>query len=66
MIRFICAMAHSGEDINRDAPTITINERLWAYCPRGGITGHAWQSITPMTIDQLEVGLHNAGRHLTV
>ena len=57
-IEFICASAHQGEDVNRDGPAITLNEKLWAYCGRGGISGHAWQRIAPTTLDELAIASH--------
>ena len=57
-IDFICASAHTGEDINRDGPAITLNDRLWAYCSRGGISGHLWQRIEPTTLDELAIASH--------
>jgi hypothetical protein len=57
-IEFICGVSHSGEDTNRDGPTITLNGRAWAYCAHGGIEAHEWHPIVPMTLDELQTGQH--------
>jgi hypothetical protein len=59
-IQFVCNSAHQGEDVNRDGPAITLNESLWAYCSRGGLTGHVWQRIEPTTLDELAVASHHS------
>jgi hypothetical protein len=62
-IEFICTSAHEGEDINRDGPAITLNEHLWAYCSRGGLTDHVWQRIAPTTLDEIAIASH---RHTAI
>ena len=59
-IDFVCTSAHLGEGINRDGPTITLNEQRWAYCSRGGVLGHTWERIAPLTVDELAIKGHHA------
>ena len=58
-IEFVCGAAHQGEDVNRDGPAITLNGHLWAYCPRGGITGHVWMRIAPATLEEIAISSHH-------
>ena len=44
-INFVCRSEHDGEDCGRDGPTITLVEKLWAYCPRAGYQNHDWRSL---------------------
>jgi hypothetical protein len=63
-IEFVCAVNHNGEDISRDGPTITLNEKAWAYCSRGGFDKHRWERIPPQSISELRVKAHRTPQHV--
>jgi hypothetical protein len=50
---FICVEAHEDEDRDRQGPVITVHESLWAFCNSGGYRNHAWQRVSPSTVDEV-------------
>ncbi len=42
---YICVATHESEVAGREGPTITLVERAWAYCRRGGFADHHWQHL---------------------
>ena len=44
-IHHICLAEHNGEDRGAAGPTITLVEKQWAYCARGGYHDHEWKKL---------------------
>ena len=44
-IHHICQSGHDDEDRGRAGPAITLVEKQWAYCPRGGYQNHDWKRL---------------------
>ena len=47
LIEFVCIAKHQG----RGDPSITIEERSWAYCAAGSGDVHEWTRIDPTAIE---------------
>jgi hypothetical protein len=61
MIEFICIASHQ----NRSDPSVTLEERAWAYCAAGARDGHKWTRIDPTAIETLRSPAGNGHVHLT-
>jgi hypothetical protein len=57
LFEFICrAQAHQSRpsaDAKRPVNPITIHGRSWAYCPCGAETGHDWQQIEGLSLEEV-------------
>jgi hypothetical protein len=49
MIEFVCTAQHD----RREEPSVTLEQKAWAYCSWGAITGHEWSRIDPTAIEAL-------------
>jgi hypothetical protein len=49
MIEFVCTAAHQ----RKSDPSITVEQKVWAYCPSGAIDQHQWTRIDPTTVETL-------------
>ena len=60
MIEFVCTAAHE----RRGDPAITVEQRVWAYCPAGASDHHTWTRIDPTAIETLRSPAGNGHMHL--
>jgi hypothetical protein len=60
LIEFVCITSHSS----RSDPSITLEQRSWAYCASGGGEAHQWTRIDPTAIETLRSRPSNGGIHL--
>lgn len=49
LIEFVCIAKHEG----RGDPSITVEQRSWAYCLAGAHDGHHWTRIDPTAVETL-------------
>jgi hypothetical protein len=49
MIEFVCIATHS----RHSDPSITVEQKAWAYCSAGGVDGHKWARIDPTGVEAL-------------
>ena len=49
LIEFLCVAKHES----RLSPTITLEQRAWAYCATGGGDDHHWTRIEPTAVEIL-------------
>ena len=49
MIEFVCTAAHE----RRSDPSITVEQKAWAYCAAGAIDAHEWARIDPTGVETL-------------
>jgi hypothetical protein len=61
MIEFVCIANHAS----RSDPSITLEQRAWAYCAAGSGDGHQWTRIDPTAIETLRSPAGNGRVHLT-
>lgn len=60
LIEFVCIASHSS----RSDPSITLEQRSWAYCAAGSGDAHQWTRIDPTAIETLRSRPGNGGVHL--
>jgi hypothetical protein len=60
LIEFVCTAAHE----RRSDPSITVEQRAWAYCPWGASDQHAWTRIDPTAVETLRSPAGNGHMHL--
>jgi hypothetical protein len=60
MIEFVCIAAHD----RRDDPSITLEQKAWAYCAAGATEAHAWSRIDPTAVETLRLRPGNGRLHL--
>ena len=60
LIEFVCTAAHE----RRSDPSITVEQRAWAYCPSGGGSNHEWTRIDPTAIETLRLHAGTGRAHL--
>ena len=61
LIEFVCIASHA----RRGDPSITFEQRSWAYCAAGAGDGHEWAPIHPTAVETLRSRLSNGSIHLT-
>lgn len=63
LIEFVCIATHGS----RGDPSITLEQRAWAYCAAGAGEAHQWMRIDPTAVEKLRSrpGNGNGGVHLT-
>jgi hypothetical protein len=61
MIEFVCIATHA----DHGDPSITLEQRAWAYCAAGGSDGHQWTRIDPTAVETLRSPARNGRLHLT-
>lgn len=49
MIEFVCIANHP----RHSDPSITVEQRAWAYCAAGGNDAHQWARIDPTAVETL-------------
>ena len=60
MIEFVCIATHE----RHSDPSITVEQRAWAYCAAGGNDGHQWTRIDPTRVETLRSHNGNGHAHL--
>jgi hypothetical protein len=60
LIEFVCTAAHE----RRSDPSITVEQKAWAYCPAGATDQHQWTRIDPTAIETLRSPAGNGHPHL--
>ena len=60
LIEFVCIASHAS----RGDPSITLEQRSWAYCGAGAGDGHQWARIDPTAVEKLRSRPSNGGIHL--
>ena len=56
LIEFVCIASHAS----RGDPSITLQERAWAYCSWGASADHQWTRIDPTAVEALRAPAGNA------
>jgi hypothetical protein len=61
-IEFVCIASHDS----RSDPSITLEQKRWAFCGAGAGDGHQWTRIDPTAVETLRSrpGNGNGGVHL--
>ncbi len=59
-IEFVCTAKHE----RRSDPSITLEQRAWAFCAAGAGDGHEWTRIDPTAIETLRLRPGNGRPHL--
>jgi hypothetical protein len=60
LIEFVCIASHGS----RSDPTITLEQKTWAFCAMGGGDAHEWTRIDPTAVETLRSRPSNGGIHL--
>ncbi len=60
LIEFVCVAPHQ----TRGEPSITLEQRAWAYCSLGASEDHQWTRIEPTGIEALRAPAGNARTRL--
>src|SRR5439155_2205613 len=60
LIEFVCIATHA----RHGDPSITFEQRAWAYCAAGGNDGHQWSRIDPTAVETLRSPAGNGRPHL--
>jgi hypothetical protein len=60
LIEFVCIASHPS----RSDPSITLEQRSWAYCASGAGDAHQWTRIDPTAVETLRSRAGNGGVHL--
>jgi hypothetical protein len=60
LIEFVCIATHESHG----DPSITLEQRSWAYCAAGGNEGHQWTRIDPTAVETLRSPAGNGRTHL--
>jgi hypothetical protein len=47
LIEFVCIAKHES----RADPSVTVEQRAWAYCVAGARDGHHWTRIEPTAVE---------------
>jgi hypothetical protein len=47
MIEFVCIGKHES----RGDPSVTVEQKSWAYCASGALEGHDWTKIEPTAVE---------------
>jgi len=55
MIEFVCTAGHE----RRGDPSITVEQKAWAYCPAGATEQHQWTRIDPTAVETLRSSAGN-------
>jgi hypothetical protein len=61
MIEFVCIAVHE----RHGDPSVTLEQRAWAYCAAGAADGHTWTRIDPTAVELLRSPSGNGRVHLT-
>ena len=60
LIEFVCIAEHG----TRSDPSITLEQRAWAFCASGAGGGHQWTRIDPTPVETLRSRPGNGRPHL--
>ena len=60
MIEFICIATHE----RKSDPSVTLEQRAWAYCSAGASDGHEWTRIDPTAVEILRSKVTYGRTHL--
>ena len=60
LIEFVCIASHKS----RSDPSVTLEQRSWAYCSAGASDGHQWTRIDPTAVETLRSRPTNGSVHL--
>lgn len=61
LIEFVCIADHG----KRSGPSVTVEQRAWAYCSSGGNEDHRWTRIDPTAVETIRSRPGNGQPHLT-
>ena len=61
LIEFLCIASHD----TRGEPSVTLEQRSWAYCSAGASADHQWTRIDPTAVETLRSRPTNGSVHLT-
>lgn len=62
LIEFVCTAVHE----QRSDPSITVEQRAWAYCPSGARADHQWTRIDPTAVETLRSPAGNGRTHFVL
>ena len=62
LIEFVCIAKHD----RRGDPSVTLEQRSWAFCPSGATDAHQWTRIDPTAIEMLRSPASNGRSHLVL
>lgn len=60
LIEFVCIAEHG----TRSDPSITLEQRAWAYCTAGAGEGHQWKRIDPTAVETVRSRPGNGRPHV--
>jgi hypothetical protein len=60
LIEFVCIATHG----RRSDPSVTLEQRAWAFCAAGAGDGHRWTRIDPTAVETLRSRPGNGRTHL--
>ena len=60
LIEFVCIASHGA----RNDPTITLEQKSWAYCAAGAGDAHQWTRIDPTAVETLRSRPSNGNVYL--
>lgn len=60
LIEYVCVSKHE----RRGEPSITLEQRAWAYCASGAREGHEWSRIDPTAVETLRLRAGYGRPHL--
>jgi len=60
LIEFVCTASHNA----RGEPSVTLEQRSWAYCSAGASEGHQWTRIDPTAVETLRSRPTHGSVHL--
>ena len=60
LIEFVCIATHA----HHGDPSVTLEQRAWAYCAAGSNDGHQWTRIDPTAVETLRSPARNGRPHL--
>jgi hypothetical protein len=55
MIEFVCIATHP----RHGDPSVTVEQKAWAYCAAGAIDAHEWARIDPTGVETLRSPARN-------
>lgn len=53
LISWVCRTDHDVQERGEYLSMVTVHQRSWAYCVRGGANRHRWEVIEPTPVELL-------------